>query len=764
MSKINFSPDLNLLTHELRRFQEFMQDEGYVKGLLNTTENFGIVKLDSDKEFKNGKVSISSNIIIDDLVLSTIKVEPLVAFDKDGKMIVQRLKDQITIQNDSNWYWVRSSYQESVEEDGEFTLSSTGQVTGVGGSLTEVLRGSTEYPVKVRFLNSSSNTGEYEVLEVIDDNNLILNGITFAPEVGLKIGVVGSFTPGVSIPTNNKFPYRYDSSLLEVVPEASNNTPPTTGYIEGKTFYLARVRNQEGTITVQDKRLHYWELQGTSTEEEITRSQVSVVGVEEIRFPHIFSPKDRNYVKVGWGVRSQGWSVNTTLNSLTLHQASGGIYKDVNDIPEGVLTGWRVYTSNGRYSKIYNSTKQGQSIVLNLDLLDIDNYSSDGGSTFDNNEIVIVPDCENISLKFKPVGLPTVPEVKVTLSINTGYTVVELLAFLDPTSTYQVSYRLQSKKESTSWSLINQDPVGYLKEISFDLQTGELISSQRQIVSDNGVITLQIHPQAFKNFTQSVSRGDVIGVNTITSLQSSYDLFVGVSKIYQHIKMSSLTSSGNVTFNLRTQGATEGSSFTIHFDCERGDLGNSKIYIQSEGMVVKTISQPDMYSMMNQEKGISFSCIFNGEVWVVSQNYDLGQPFELKQVIGSGVNPFSEYFDEQGWGKVRGYFGFHIANGSHGTQDLRKLFLVGSDNVVGDYSFGTRKGQESVALTAENNGPHTHSVTVSIPADTSIDGTGSQTRKATSTTNTYNTTSSGQGVPHENRPPYFAILYAQKMY
>jgi microcystin-dependent protein len=158
--------------------------------------------------------------------------------------------------------------------------------------------------------------------------------------------------------------------------------------------------------------------------------------------------------------------------------------------------------------------------------------------------------------------------------------------------------------------------------------------------------------------------------------------------------------------------------------------------------------------------------------------------------------------------------GWQLCNGSNGTPDLRGQFVVGAG---GSYTPGDSGGANSVTLTANampihtheltgslttgSAGGHTHTSTVTDPghvhtanfvrnaggafsstsgsnltniADTNSATTGISVTIASVIDHTHSLTLSGNTQsaggaggttqPHENRPPYYALCYIQKMY
>lgn len=104
--------------------------------------------------------------------------------------------------------------------------------------------------------------------------------------------------------------------------------------------------------------------------------------------------------------------------------------------------------------------------------------------------------------------------------------------------------------------------------------------------------------------------------------------------------------------------------------------------------------------------------------------------------------------------------GWAICDGTNGTPDLRDRFIVGAGS---NYTVGSTGGANSVSLTANQNGPHTHTMklgggssgprqNISIDAGNDSHSYGAEV-----------TGSSGSGAAHENRPPYYAMAYIIKL-
>lgn len=254
MSKLNINRNIFLEREELLRWQNFMLDSAVNKTFLANTLNWGIIDTSGGGTVLDFKVEAGTNP-------GTIKISNLSrALTSDGLIIEQSAIDNVTVTADSNYYWLKIGHKYSNLEEGVCSITSDGQVTGVNTIFTDVLRGqSLETPVKIKFSNSVSNTGIYEVVDVVNDTNLILSGNSFTAESGLKYFVVGCTPIGETITSEQQLGlYFYDSCNLTQVLETTLNTAPA-GKVQDKEFWIARVINNSGTVTIEDKRTEYWQ-------------------------------------------------------------------------------------------------------------------------------------------------------------------------------------------------------------------------------------------------------------------------------------------------------------------------------------------------------------------------------------------------------------------------------------------------------------------------------------------------------------------------
>lgn len=250
MSGLNIQNDLFLGLQELKRQSKFHKEDGYIRLFRSIINSFGVVRVDPDTSFDNFKVEGGTNS-------GTIKIAiDSYAVDDDIDIIFQKAIDNVAVIDDSNWYWARITYEEDNLEEGTVDIAVDGSLTGTGTTFTDILRGQSNYPVKINFPGSAANTGDYQVVSILSDTQAILSGTTgFTSENGLDYKVVGSFTPGINPSGDDRLPYFYDSCNLELILETVSDVPPTK--TAGKQFHLSRVRNIGGSMTIQDKRIEF---------------------------------------------------------------------------------------------------------------------------------------------------------------------------------------------------------------------------------------------------------------------------------------------------------------------------------------------------------------------------------------------------------------------------------------------------------------------------------------------------------------------------
>ena len=109
--------------------------------------------------------------------------------------------------------------------------------------------------------------------------------------------------------------------------------------------------------------------------------------------------------------------------------------------------------------------------------------------------------------------------------------------------------------------------------------------------------------------------------------------------------------------------------------------------------------------------------------------------------------------------------GWALCDGNNGTPDLCDRFIVGAGKT---YGVGDTGGTNEVALTKEQMPKHTHEYKFCGADLKGVNWDGdnyfyNQTDRYPDNTNTRETESAGGTMPHENRPPYYALCYIMKL-
>ncbi|MET0391600.1 MAG: hypothetical protein ABW019_00610 [Chitinophagaceae bacterium] len=119
-------------------------------------------------------------------------------------------------------------------------------------------------------------------------------------------------------------------------------------------------------------------------------------------------------------------------------------------------------------------------------------------------------------------------------------------------------------------------------------------------------------------------------------------------------------------------------------------------------------------------------------------------------------------FDNSGKGKPDSpVAGWAICNGLNGTPDLRNRFIVGA-GPGSNYSIGSKGGEDFHTLTTAEMPRHTHRYGYECYDVVAAGQSGCWLRR-NGINNGDETQPAGESKPHENRPPYFAMLYIMKL-
>lgn len=283
MSQINFTRKTFLEKEEIARLQQFLRDSPSENAIIGNTSKYGILRTDfeNDTDFL---VEPSSNA-------GRVKISKAEnkAITSDGNMIYQEAIDNIEVPADNLWYWMRIKYNYVTYEKGTVSINANGEVVGTGTQFSEVLRGQgTQVPTKVKFLKMDGtpavNSGFYEVVDIVNNTNMVLtSAIDFVAENDLRMVVLGTTPLGEMLSTEQQEGlYKYDSCEIEFIAEEEAEVPPhlsstnpDSTFVQDKMFYIARVRNNAGFVSVDNSnpyvRAEFWEFNVVGLTDKLSR-------------------------------------------------------------------------------------------------------------------------------------------------------------------------------------------------------------------------------------------------------------------------------------------------------------------------------------------------------------------------------------------------------------------------------------------------------------------------------------------------------------
>lgn len=271
MSKLNVSRNVFLEKEELTNMLSFFATAPLMKAVLQASYSFGLITNDPSKiNPKTVNKPDNEDALIDPFKVETgtnsgtIKILPGMAFTSQGNFIDINVEDNISVPNDSSFYWVKIGYKTRNYEKGYVSVNSQGVVSGSVDFTGKVRGQSSSTPVSIRFEKQDGsvplNNGVYQIVNVIDNQNLLLTSTsTFVAESNLRVIVLGTLPlGGVLTQEQRDGLYTYDDYVISLVPEASLSTPPEK---EADEYYIARVQNSGGSVSVYNEvKSEYWSL------------------------------------------------------------------------------------------------------------------------------------------------------------------------------------------------------------------------------------------------------------------------------------------------------------------------------------------------------------------------------------------------------------------------------------------------------------------------------------------------------------------------
>ena len=436
MSQLKFNNNLFLEVNELQRFKKFIDDDGYKRILKVLVKNDGIVQNASNSYFKASPKAGSSNIVT---------VNAGIAFDSNMEAIVMENDLDITIADVGINQWLVLSRAVKNTEIGTVTINTDGTLTGVNTEFTKVLRGQPNFPTKVK-LNSTLNSGEYEVVNLISDTSVILSG-DFLAEGNINYSVIGTFTPDYQAPLEDKLIYEYDSYSINVI--SSVDTP----VLNDNSYLLAKISfNSQNILSVTDERISYMFNDPYIQNTEGTSYSNPLVSLLSSGIVGGIKSEDSNMADFEL-IIEHGYSVSryeliTTSTSNTFNIIIGKCnYLGNGDIPNSLFKGWLlVNRTNMKYAVIDDNVNK--SLTIN---------SFDDSIITEANDFIIVPNFKSIEYKVtisSNVDKPSVPfyfKKEITnltsrMRFYSYFPSVDLVNFSDKV-TVSIKYRLIDNSE-----------------------------------------------------------------------------------------------------------------------------------------------------------------------------------------------------------------------------------------------------------------------------------------------------------------------------
>lgn len=677
MNNFKFSEELFIDNIELTKFQEFLDSEGFRKALKNQIANPGFVKNSYlDPNFENGGVFNSSTPHLTSTKIY-LGIKDLNIIDKNGNFIkqslTQRIPDIEIFVNASNIYWLKVSYQQSVKELGTVSIDEFGNLTGIGTEFTSLLRAQPNFPSKIKFVRIDAltsvpiNTDEYEVVSVIDDTHAILSGV-FSADSNIKYQIIGTFTDGYTVPSDDKYPFRYDSALFTVVD--SDTAPSIT---EGEEFLLSKITvayTSPGvyTLAFEDKRSEIFKLPTELDLESYLSNFItySLLGIDSVKFSGENSLRETNNLFVSWGIQASTWSYSHASNShqIVISEGKGGKLKSSSNFNlinsySNVFANWILYSESGAK---YNILSSSYNVGLNQITLILDYANSTDLSNL-SQKLFFCPNVEEIEFQLinnSPSELdneitPTHFNFKQSFPINDEVGKIDLLNnYID--QEYLIKYRYKVFKTYSPWTIIPNDTVlGYYNENQF-LADGEPKVLQVRTTYTGGVITLIQDPLSYGTLNLKEKIGvRTIEINTSTfydlPASSSYllQLFNQVDKKYQVFNGGALSiapSNLNFYINLeKPDGLKEGTSFLLHFKQEiirENSTAGTVILCQdfvhdvigptTTFSALKTFNNNDFNFINNSEEGLFILATYDGTNWFLNSTNEI-EPYSPWEVV-----------------------------------------------------------------------------------------------------------------------------------
>jgi microcystin-dependent protein len=237
---------------------------------------------------------------------------------------------------------------------------------------------------------------------------------------------------------------------------------------------------------------------------------------------------------------------------------------------------------------------------------------------------------------------------------------------------------------------------------------------------NNGVLTGLDASTSTNSFDVDVSSGDVILNNEVVSA-SATTVSHSTSDPEDRIDLITVNSSGTISITQGSPAATSGEP--VAPDIPTDEILVSLIYVRGGS-----------------------SEILSGDIF---NDYKT----EIQRGVPSGVITM--------WGGATANIptGWALCDGTNGTPDLQDRFVVGAGD---QYNVDDTGGSDTVQLTIDEIPSHNHNYETKVqPNANEYEDTGFDSDDGI--TNTRQTSNEGGDQAHENRPPYYALAYIQKL-
>ena len=602
MANLKFSNNLFLGKEELGHLRSSLEDDGYKAYIKHIVTSYGIGRALEDISFNSFKVIQGTDI-------NNISIQPGFAFNLDLNVIENRSLsiDALQVPADGLPRFILLSSAESVIEEGTISLDVNGGIVGTGTLFTQVLRGLPNFASKISFPNSATNTAEYTVANVTSDTVAQLNvpNNVITAETNVEYRIVGTFTPGKVIPTEDKFPLVKNSFSVTISDTDISD--------ELNTFRLASVINDGVVLSIIDQRSTNIFTVGSGQTSSggggaltLTPNNL-IAGIEQITYSGENSPLNTNLVKVGWGLKvtSSNWSFNNISQQITITAGSGGIWDDISEFKEDDFNNWLVSVEDsGEVIRIISSVMStpDNNIVLSLDFV---------SSIPDTSNITIIPIADEIEFLVRNSSKPVAEKTEV---FPIAQAQAQFPVIADTEST--LLWRHNSGPNSTPWRLINDG--SYRDEESFDIDGVLTQPNRTQVNYTDGLFTPNLNPEnheaqkAERSKTNSFSATNSFSDQTTFTgnVKISRGLWLnpgGVSINGTQSDLDSFTAQTNLRFSASNEATITGLS---------GHEPGKLILVRNRTDSTSTLTLSNESSSSSAQNRFSFS---NGENLIIPQ-------------------------------------------------------------------------------------------------------------------------------------------------